>query len=116
MADINPEQLKDLCSRLADVRTRMASLKATGDALAAEIRAILQGTEDVTVGSMRVTCKPSKRFSVTLAETLLSKAVLDSISETKVSDKLAKELLPPKTYEACRENHGEPRITFTAVK
>ena len=106
-----------MLEQLTDIRLRESNLKATGDALKAEIREALQGQEEWTLGRLRVTCKRPTRFSAELAATLLAPEILKSITETvdKVSEDLAKQKLTGDVFESCKEEFGNPKILITRI-
>lgn len=110
-------QLQAFLEQLADVRLRQSNLKAAGDALAARIRELMGTQEDATVGRLRVTCKQPRRFSQSLAQTLLAPDILKLVTESvdQISEDLAKQHLSGAAYESCREPFGLPKITITRI-
>ncbi|HEY6020439.1 MAG TPA: hypothetical protein VIY48_11175, partial [Candidatus Paceibacterota bacterium] len=98
-------------AQLADVRRRLATLKATERELSARARDLIPvGTKSAVFGSETVTVTQPQRFSATLATQVLSPEVLASISRTVIDPALAERNLSPALYDACKENYGTPQV------
>jgi Asp-tRNA(Asn)/Glu-tRNA(Gln) amidotransferase B subunit len=104
-------------AQLADVRKRIAHLKAIDKELAAKVRSFVPaGTIREPHADMLVTVTQPMAFDPEMARKILSPKVLASITEKvtteTISEKLAVEILPGKLFKACQTPKGEPRITF----
>lgn len=109
----NATELAQAVSALADVRRRIAGLKAAENVYAKRVRELLPvGTQGKEIAGERVTVTQAMKFSPELARKILSPVVLASIAVPVIDPKLAEQMLPGAVFEQCKVPNGQPRITF----
>lgn len=111
--DLTPAEteLWELAERSRVLGATIADLTAERDAITSRIRA-LAGIGEHPAGPLVVTVTQAQTFDARRAELILPADQLALITTRVVDAKLAKALLPPAVFDACRVPSGQPRVVI----
>jgi hypothetical protein len=114
MDELTEAEIIDRIARIADISARIRSLTDAKSALNAEIReSVKPGTKIVAPSGHTLTVTQSMQWDEDRARVLLLPEQLVSITRTVeiLDEGLAKALLPPAAYEACKSPRGNATVT-----
>ena len=105
-----PIRLDDLIAEWLDIQDRITVLTERKETLAEQMRTLGEGRHATTTGAITVS-SGTKRFSAEKAAEILTPELREACTETIITSKRAKVVLPPALYDLCSETNGRPRVT-----
>lgn len=110
---LTPDELDALTKRYLELDAKRSELAGECERIKLQLRASLDlGTHTAPTG-VKVIVSPNRRFDPKLAEQVIPLELLSLVQSTGVDSKKAKAELPPKLYEACMKEAGEPKVSIS---
>lgn len=98
--------------RLLDIRSQIAELQETEQALKSFLRSSLGTVSQMPIAGQRVTISPVRRFDSGKAAGIIPAELIPFVTEAKISSTKAKQYLPPTLYDECLTEY-DPQVRIS---